>query len=410
MTNKYLVKIKITRWFHVSAIMILMLCCCTDAEAQSGGKRSEKSRISGGVLSTPIPTKEDVIDSLVIEAVDAAMDSLSMGEIAAVVADSLSGAMIAVDSTMVHGALLEGAAISSARHLHENHPRVDTLKKGSWLKGLVSDSTSLSRMCWTAMVLPGYGQIYNKQYWKLPIFYGTLGASIALFAKENKKYQPLKDQYDEMSYGSLSRTDEMNALQSKMIWSNTRRQAYLGLAISSYIYFLGDAAVNYSTNDVSTVKKATTLAMICPGAGQIYNGSYWKLPFVIGGFASMIYVIDWNTRGYNRFKTAYALRYDYDLNPDNYPSGSEDEFGGTYSSSYLKSIRNSYRRNRDLSYIITAGLYLLQVIDAHVDAHLRDYDISDDLTMNIEPMVQTTYSPSSNSECATYGFRINMTF
>lgn len=180
--------------------------------------------------------------------------------------------------------------------------------------------------------------------------------------------------------------------------------------VASYIYFLGDATVNYSTNEVSDVKKATTLAMICPGAGQIYNKSYWKLPFVVGGFASMIYVIDWNNRGYTRFKKAYALRYDYDENPDNYDGASADEFGGRYSASYLKSIRNSYRRNRDLCMIMTAGLYILQVIDAHVDAHLRDYDISDDLTMNIDPLFRSEYSYSMQKDCMTYGFNINLKF
>ena len=70
--------------------------------------------------------------------------------------------------------------------------------------------------------------------------------------------------------------------------------------------------MNYSTNEVSNVKKATTLACICPGAGQIYNKSYWKVPFVVGGFATLIYCIDWNNRGYQRFKKAYSLRADYD--------------------------------------------------------------------------------------------------
>lgn len=78
-----------------------------------------------------------------------------------------------------------------------------------------------------------------------------------------------------------------------MIRSNTRRQIYLGLTVASYLYFLGDAAVNYRY-DASPVKKATTLATIFPGAGQVYNKSYWKLPFVVGGLATTIYTIDWN--------------------------------------------------------------------------------------------------------------------
>ena len=96
-----------------------------------------------------------------------------------------------------------------------------------------------------------------------------------------------------------------------MIRSNTRRQIYLGLTVASYLYFLGDAAVNYRY-DASPVKKATTLATIFPGAGQVYNKSYWKLPFVVGGLATTIYTIDWNNRGYQRFKKAYSLRSAYD--------------------------------------------------------------------------------------------------
>ena len=62
----------------------------------------------------------------------------------------------------------------------------------------------------------------------------------------------------------------MDDVQSRMIRSNTRRQIYLGLTVASYLYFLGDAAVNYRY-DASPVKKATTLATIFPGAGQVYN-------------------------------------------------------------------------------------------------------------------------------------------
>ncbi len=258
--------------------------------------------------------------------------------------------------------------------------------------------------------VPGYGQIYNKQYWKLPILYGTVAAGLGLFIHENNRYRPLKRAYDACTDVSTVRTPELDALQQSMIRSNTRRQAYLGATIASYIYFIGDAAVNYSTNEVSSVKKATTLACICPGAGQIYNKSYWKVPFVVGGFASMIYCIDWNHRGFQRFKKAYSLLADYDANPDKYPDGPTDEFRGRYSADFIKNLRNNYRRNRDLCIIITGALYILQIVDAHVDAHLKDYDISDDLTMNLEPMVDYPYVPTRSGNRAMFGFNLSINF
>ncbi|MFI3281080.1 MAG: DUF5683 domain-containing protein [Rikenellaceae bacterium] len=298
-------------------------------------------------------------------------------------------------------------ALKSASPLH--HVAAEEEKKR---QPFFSDSMSISKMCWISAVLPGYGQIYNKQYWKLPILYGTLGAGIALYLNENQTYKPLRERYDELLLESgTSRTEELNSVQSAMIKSNTRRQLYMGATLASYIYFLGDAAVNYSTNEVSDVKKATTLAMICPGAGQIYNKSYWRLPIVIGMFASTIYVYDWNNRGYQRFKTAYTLRLDFDNNPENYPNGTSiDEFNGAYSASLLQSYRDSYRRNRDFAIILTGAAYLLQVLDAHVDAHLKNFDITDDLTLNIEPTIDYSYMASSYSNSPSYGLNFNFRF
>ncbi|MEG2023904.1 MAG: DUF5683 domain-containing protein, partial [Alistipes sp.] len=274
----------------------------------------------------------------------------------------------------------------------------------------MSDSMSLSKVCWISTVLPGYGQIYNKDYWKLPILYGTLGAGLAMFIQENKTYKPLKQQYNTLLAAGGNRTRELEVVQTKMIRSNTRRQLYLGATIASYLYFIGDAAVNYTTNDVSNVKKATTLACICPGAGQIYNKSYWKVPFVVGGFAAMIYCIDWNNRGFQRFKKAYSLKAAFDKDATAFPDGSPDEFHGRYSTTFLKNLKDSYRRNRDLCIIVTAGIYILQIVDAHVDAHLKDYDISDDLSMNIEPLVDYTFVPAVGGHRPVFGFNMSFNF
>lgn len=281
------------------------------------------------------------------------------------------------------------------------------------------DSLTISKVSWISAVAPGFGQIYNKQYWKLPILYSTVGTGLALGLHENKLYKQYKKQVTAITNVDASRTPELDALQTQMIRHNTRRQIYLIGAIASYIYFIGDAAVNYKGDDVSRIKKATTLSMICPGAGQIYNGSYWKAPIVIGAFASMIYVIDWNNRGYQRFKTAYNLRVAYDNALSEYEKAENkdeleepvptDEFKGRYSATYLKNLKDNYRRSRDLSIIITAGVYLLNVIDAHVDAHLRDYDISDDLSMNLQPQVGSFYSARTGS-VNTFGFGLSLTF
>ena len=275
-----------------------------------------------------------------------------------------------------------------------------------------TDSMSFRRVTLTSAVLPGFGQIYNKQYWKLPILYSTLGTSLGMCIWSDTKFKPLKAQYEGMTDQGLLRTPEMNALQSEMIKYNTMRQAFMITTIASYVYFLGDAAVKYATSEVSPVNRATTLALICPGAGQVYNKSYWRVPIVVGGFATTIYCIDWNNRGYQRFKKAYRLKADYDANPQLYPNGSPDEFAGRYNTSFLKNLRNSYRRNRDLCIILTAGLYILQAVDAHVDAHLQSYDISKDLSVSLTPAIGYSYNrmaPYSGGG-TTLGMNLNFTF
>jgi hypothetical protein len=285
------------------------------------------------------------------------------------------------------------------------------------LKYSTSEVSHINKATTLAMICPGAGQIYNKHYWKLPILYGTVGTSLGLCLWSNSKYKPLKAEYQSLTDKGLLRTEQMNNVQREMIKYNTMKQVFMITTIASYVYFLGDAAIKYSTTDVSHISRATTLAMICPGAGQIYNKSYWRVPIVVGGFATTIYCIDWNNRGYQRFKSAYRLLTEYNNTPQNlrdklYPNGSLDEFNGRYESKFLKDMRNSYRRNRDLCIILTAGLYVLQIIDAHVDAHMRDYDISNDLSVSLTPAIGYSYnrmSPYSGGG-ATLGMNLNLTF
>ncbi len=437
------------RVIKILAVAIMLVLSWGETTAQQR-YRGPRQIIKGGMMQKPDTLRRDSLARPVLQQPDSAalvrfIDSLDVNAIKvdSVVLDSLAKAgvpdslrrreaviaslrrnmpdslrtqfgMSKVDSLPSDSLRRDSLSLDSlgAKSLPDSLAGADSLgkKKKRERKPLLSDSMSLSKVCWAAAVMPGYGQIYNKQYWKLPILYSTLGTGLGMFIYENSRYKPLKREYDAITNKSLSRTPELDRLQRNMLRSNTRRQIYLGLTIVSYLYFIGDAAVCYKTNDVSSVKRATTLATICPGAGQIYNKSYWRVPIVIGGFATTIYCVDWNNRGYQRFKKAYRLRADYDKNPSNYPGGSTDEFGGRYSATFLKNLRDSYRRNRDLCLILTAGMYVLQIVDAHVDAHLRDYDISDDLSMTVSPMLDYGYSTYAGESRPTIGMNMSFKF
>lgn len=402
---------------RIALVAMLLLGLAATASAQQ--PRGARTIIRGGVRH-----------QIRSDSASMAADSLRSGVIAL---DSASLASLGLDPAIVDtlpadtiAARLSSLPIDSLASLMGRLPDTTALAKlneeaiNDTIKPRRRDSITISKISWISALAPGFGQIYNKQYWKLPILYSTVGAGVTMGIIENKKFQNYKRQVEAITNVSTSRTEELDALQTQMIRHNTRRQLYFIGAIASYVYFIGDAAMNYNgVKPATRVKKATTLSMICPGAGQIYNGSYWKAPIVIGGFASMIYVVDWNNRGYQRFRTAYNLRVDYDNALKEYNAATDkegltkptptDEFRGRYTSDYLKNLKNSYRRNRDLSIIITAGVYLLNVIDAHVDAHLQDYDISDDLAMDVQPHVGNFYSAHSGS-VNTYGLGINIRF
>lgn len=150
-------------------------------------------------------------------------------------------------------------------------------------------------------------------------------------------------------------------------------------------------------------KRASIFAALFPGLGQIYNRKYWKLPIVYGGYAGLIYVLGWNNNNYKdyfqgyrivaQYSSAASMKPDERLFLDNLiknPSISLDNpTTFTYISTQLKSGKDFYRRNRDLTIIGIAALHILSIIDASVDANLFDFDISDDLSMRIEPMPVT---------------------
>lgn len=242
---------------------------------------------------------------------------------------------------------------------------------------MARDSISIGAMSATSVVLPGFGQIYNKQYWKLPILYGGIGGFIGGAVAFNKKYHSALDDFNEAVASGATQHDKdlLNIRYNR--YKTGRTLMYVGAA-ATYMYFLADAVTNYH-GDLSRRTKATYLALMFPGAGQVYNGSYWKLPVLYGGFAALGYVIHYNNRGYARYKTAYNAMTDDDPN-------TVDEFNGRIPAEQLRNTRNNFRRYRDMGIFFTAGLYLLSVIEAYVDASLQTYDISDDLSVRVEPV------------------------
>jgi len=165
-------------------------------------------------------------------------------------------------------------------------------------------------------------------------------------------------------------------------------------------------------------KRAMWLAIILPGAGQIYNRKYWKLPIVYGGFIGCAYAMRWNNQMYLDYSQAYLDIMDDDPNTASY-----EQFlhlGTTINSSNIerykevfKSRKDRYRRWRDLSFFCMIGVYALSIIDAYVDASLSTFDISDDLSLHVEPAVMSnkmTVSPSSPINNSAIGIRSALDF
>jgi hypothetical protein len=123
------------------------------------------------------------------------------------------------------------------------------------------------------------------------------------------------------------------------------------------------------------------LSTALPGLGQAYNKKYWKIPIVYAGFAGLGYWISRNTKNYRTYREAYSFRMDDD-------SLTIDPFVDRYSSADLKTLKDFYKRNLDLSIILTAVWYALNIVDAAVDAHLFEFDVSDNLSMRVEPVLE----------------------
>lgn len=130
--------------------------------------------------------------------------------------------------------------------------------------------------------------------------------------------------------------------------------------------------------NVKDPKKAIYLSLIFPGAGQVYNEKVWKLPLLYSGVSTAIYFLNFNNRRYKEFIAALEIvREGTETNP--FPNLNEDGI--------IRNV-NYWRRNRDAMYMVFGAIYALGAVDAFVDAHLSGFDVSDDLTFNLEPSME----------------------
>jgi len=133
-------------------------------------------------------------------------------------------------------------------------------------------------------------------------------------------------------------------------------------------------------NKIKSAKKASILSIILPGSGQIYNKKYWKVPIIYSSLATSIYFICDNQKKLTNYENAYIDRV----------NGRTDDYIDVYNNTQLISIIDYYERNRDISMMITAAIYLLNIVDASVDAHLFDFDVSEDLSIETKPEIINT--------------------
>lgn len=151
-------------------------------------------------------------------------------------------------------------------------------------------------------------------------------------------------------------------------------------------------------------RKAAMLSTVFPGMGQVYNRKYWKVPIVLAGLGALGYSAVWNSRQYDYFFDMYKYMTE---------NGVEEYEGRT-----LKEVewyKDSHLRYKNLFIILTVGFYAIQIVDASVDAHLIDYDISSDITLTVDPVMfdQTfllTTAPLAGRNSGTFGLRCCLSF
>jgi hypothetical protein len=156
--------------------------------------------------------------------------------------------------------------------------------------------------------------------------------------------------------------------------------------------FSRNDSIQSSAKDTSSIKehspkKATIMSAVLPGLGQIYNKKYWKLGIIYGGFGALGYMINQSNKGYKSYRNEYLFR----INPDNTGLTENPEYNN-FSTENLRTLLDNERRSRDLFVAGSLLLYILNIVDATVDAHLFDFNVNDDLSIRWQPNTYLSYN------------------
>lgn len=226
-------------------------------------------------------------------------------------------------------------------------------------------SASLKTLTMGSAVFVGGSQIYNRDYWKLPVVYGGIGAGVGAGIYFNKQFQATGDDKYHV-YSNLS------FIGAGLVWWGS----------------LLDGAVGYEKGKYPNPAKSTVYSILLPGLGQIYNGEFWKVPLYYGFIAGSVHFMVDNNVQYHRWKWIHNMATTEDTTVERPPQTGET----------AKYYRDVFRRYRDYSILAIAVSYLLQVIDANVFAYMQDFEVTDDISMRVEPSFDPgLYAVSSSS-------------
>lgn len=221
-------------------------------------------------------------------------------------------------------------------------------------------------------VLIGGQQIYQRQYWKLPVIYGGIGAGIGMGIHYRGLYNKSLDAYNAAF--------ELDPETTLAVDTKSRNLSRLMFAASGAIYWatLMDGVYNFERDTYPHAGKAAIYSLLLPGLGQAYNHEYWKIPIYWGGLLGAGHFWSLNRTNFQRFRRIYLEASD-----------PESGYNGSISASTAQYYRDVYRRYRDYSVLAFAAVYLIQVIDANIFAYMQDFEITDDLSLNISPTIIT---------------------